>query len=52
MSHIRGSAQFDQAVIGHKVKHVDLVDYLAPRDPASYPHGTWRTLYRGLALDL
>ena len=51
MSHICGTAQFDRAVVGHKVNHFDIVDYLAPRDPASYPPQTWRTHYRDIALN-
>lgn len=51
MSHICGTARFDNEVIGHKVNHFDIVDYLAPRDPASYPPDTWRTHYRDMALN-
>lgn len=51
MSHIRGTARFDNAVIGHKINHFDIVDYLAPRDPASYPPDAWRALYKAIALD-
>lgn len=51
MSHIRGTARFENEVIGHKVNHFDIVDYLAPRDPASYPPDTWRTHYRDIALN-
>lgn len=51
MSHIRGTARFGNEVIGHKINHFDLVDYLAPRDPASYPPDTWRTHYRDIALN-
>jgi hypothetical protein len=50
MSHIRGTAQFDNEVIGHKINHFDIVDYLAPRDPASYSADTWRAHYRDIAL--
>jgi cation diffusion facilitator CzcD-associated flavoprotein CzcO len=51
MSHIRGTAQFDDEVLGYKVNHFEIVDYLAPRDPASYPPEDWRTHYRGIALN-
>ena len=51
MSHIRGTASLDLAAIPHKVNHFDLVDYLAERDPASYPAGQWKAHYRSLALD-
>jgi hypothetical protein len=51
MSHIRGTARFGNEVIGHKINHFDLVDYLAPRDPASYPPDTWRAHYRDIALN-
>ncbi len=51
MSHIRGTARFDDEVVGHKVNHFDLVDYLAVRDVASYPPQTWRAHYREIALN-
>ena len=51
MSHIRGAAQFDRAVVGHRINHFDIVDYLAPRDPASYPPQAWRAHYRAIALN-
>lgn len=51
MSHIRGTARFENVAIGHKINHFDIVDYLAPRDPASYPPDTWRTHYRDIALN-
>ncbi|MEO7393078.1 MAG: NAD(P)-binding domain-containing protein [Ramlibacter sp.] len=51
MSHIRGTARLDNETLGHKINHFDLVDYLAPRDPASYPPDTWREHYRNLALN-
>lgn len=50
MSHIRGTARLDNEVLGHRVNHFDIVDYLAPRDPASYPPDTWRAHYRDIAL--
>lgn len=51
MSHIRGTARLDNAVVGHKINHFDIVDYLAPRDPASYPPDVWRALYQDIALN-
>jgi cation diffusion facilitator CzcD-associated flavoprotein CzcO len=51
MSHIRGTARLDAEPLGYKVNHFEIVDYLAPRDPASYPPDTWRTHYRDIALN-
>lgn len=51
MSHIRGTAHFGKQAIGHRVNHFAIVDYLAARDPASYPPDTWRALYRDVALN-
>lgn len=51
MSHIRGTAVFDKKAVGHKINHFDIVDYLAPRDPASFPPDTWHAHYRDIALD-
>jgi Pyridine nucleotide-disulphide oxidoreductase len=51
MSHIRGTAHFENKVVDHKINHFDIVDYLAPRDPASYPPDTWRAHYRDIALN-
>jgi Pyridine nucleotide-disulphide oxidoreductase len=51
MSHIRGTAHFENKVVGHKINHFDIVDYLAPRDPASYPPETWKAHYRDIALN-
>lgn len=51
MSHIAGTARLDcEALAGH-INHFDIADYLAPRDPASYPPDTWRAHYRRIALD-
>jgi Pyridine nucleotide-disulphide oxidoreductase len=50
MSHILGTAHLDNEVIGHKINHFDIVDYLAARDPASYPPDKWRAHYRDIAL--
>jgi len=50
MSHIRGTALLDNAVLPHRLNHFDLVDYLGPRDPASFPAGDWREIYRKLAV--
>jgi cation diffusion facilitator CzcD-associated flavoprotein CzcO len=51
MSHIRGTARLDSEVLGYRVNHFEFVDYLAPRDPASYPPDAWRTHYRDIALN-
>ena len=51
MSHIRGTAHFENKAVDHKINHFDIVDYLAPRDPASYPPDTWRAHYRDIALN-
>ncbi len=51
MSHIAGTAQLDNQVLGHNVNHFDIVDYLAPRDRASYPEHAWRLHYRDIALN-
>jgi hypothetical protein len=50
MSHIRGTARLDNEALGHRLNHFDIVDYLAPRDPASYPPDAWRAHYRKIAL--
>jgi hypothetical protein len=50
MSHIVGTAQLDNEVLGHNVNHFDIVDYLAPRDSESYPEPGWRGHYRDIAL--
>lgn len=36
MSHIRGTAQLDMAVLPHRLNHLDMVRHLAERDPASF----------------
>lgn len=51
MSHIRGTARLNNEIPGYRVNHFEVVDYLAPRDPASFPPDTWRAHYRGIALD-
>lgn len=51
MSHIRGDARLDIVPVPHRVNHFALVDYLAARDPASYPEGQWQAHYRALALE-
>lgn len=51
MSHIRGTAQLDFEVTGHKLNHFDIVNHLAPRDSASFPPDTWRDHFRDLALN-
>lgn len=49
VSHIRGTANIARTPTAHKINHFDLVEYLAPQDPASFP-GDWREQYRTLAL--
>ena len=51
MSHIRGTAQLDNEVLSYKVNHFEIVNYLAPRDSASYPADDWRRHYRDIALN-
>lgn len=51
MSHIRGTARLDNEVLAGRLNHFDLVEYLADRDPASYPPETWRAFYRDVALN-
>lgn len=51
MSHICGTASFEDKVVDHKINHFDIVDYLAPRDPASFPPDMWKTHYRDIALN-
>jgi hypothetical protein len=50
MSHINRTATLGDDVFGHKVNHFEIVNYLAPRDPASYPAATWQAHYRDIAL--
>jgi hypothetical protein len=51
MSHIRGTARLNNEALGYRVNHFEFVDYLAPRDPASFPPDTWRAHYRDIALN-
>ena len=51
MSHIAGTARLDNQVLGHNINHFDIVDYLAPRDPASYPEHAWRAHYSDIAMN-
>jgi len=51
MSHIQGTARLDNEPLARRLNHFDLVDHLAPRDPASFPLDTWRADYRDLALN-
>lgn len=51
MSHIRGTARLDNEVLASRLNHFDLVEYLASRDPASYPPDAWRAFYRDIALN-
>ncbi|MGE4242856.1 FAD-dependent oxidoreductase [Ramlibacter sp.] len=50
MSHIRGTADLGLDPVLHNINHFDLVTYLAPRDPASFPAG-WEKRYRDLQLE-
>ena len=36
--------------VTHNINHFDLVSYLAPRDPVSFPAG-WEKYYRTLQLE-
>jgi len=49
-AHIGGRAKLDLVPVTTHVNHFDLVNYLAERDPASFPEG-WRERYRSIALD-
>ena len=51
ISHIQGTARLDTAQVGNRLNHFDLVDYLAARDPASYPPDAWRAFDRDIALN-
>ena len=51
MSHIKGTARLDNDVLASRLNHFDLVEYLAPRDPASYAPDAWRASYRDIALN-
>lgn len=51
MSHIRGTAQLSSEVLGYRVNHFEIVDYLAARDPASFPPDAWRAHYSDMALN-
>ena len=51
MSHIRGTARLGSEVLGHKVNHFDIAEYLGPRDPASFAPDRWRAQFRALALE-
>lgn len=50
MSHIRGTADLGMEPVTHNINHFDLVSWLAPRDPASFPAG-WQKHYRALQLE-
>jgi Pyridine nucleotide-disulphide oxidoreductase len=51
MSHIKGTARFDNEVLAHRLNHIELVEFLAKRDPASFPPETWRAHYQAMVLD-
>ena len=50
MSHIRGTAHLDEAVVPIKLNHFELIKFLAARDPASFPPDTWHAAYQNLAM--
>nr|WP_255429310.1 NAD(P)-binding domain-containing protein [Ramlibacter albus] len=51
MAHIQGKAALTMEAVDHNVNHLDLVAYLAERDPASFPPHEWRERYRAIALE-
>ncbi|MFC5497654.1 flavin-containing monooxygenase [Caenimonas terrae] len=51
MSHIKGTARLDMEVVPHRLNHFDLVNYLGPRDPASFVPGEWQEQFRKLAME-
>ena len=51
MSHIAGTAQLDNELLGYNSNHFDIVEHLAPRDAASYTADSWRAFYRDIALN-
>ena len=51
MSHIKGTARLDMDVVQHRLNHFDLVNYLGPRDPASFVPGQWREQFRQIAME-
>jgi hypothetical protein len=51
MSHIRGTARLDNDVLVHRLNHLDIVKFLAQRDPASFPPDSWRAHYHHMVLD-
>ena len=51
MSHVSGAARLGNEALGQRLNHFDIVDYLAPRDPASFPPEAWRAHYRDIALN-
>jgi hypothetical protein len=51
LSHIQGTANLDNQAVAGRLNHFDLVNFLAPRDAASFPPDAWRESYRDLALN-
>ncbi len=51
MSHVRGTARLDMVPVPHKINHLEMARYLAPRDPGSYPDGRGWEFHRQLALN-
>lgn len=50
MSHIRGTARLGNEPLGRRLNHFEIVEYLAPRDPANYPPEAWHANCRAIAL--
>jgi hypothetical protein len=51
MSHLLGKAALTMEPVTHKVNHLDLVAYLAEREPENFPPGEWRQRFRTIALE-
>jgi hypothetical protein len=51
VSHIKGTARLDNEPLGRRLNHFEIVEYLAQRDPASYPPDVWSSQYRDIALN-
>lgn len=52
MSRIRGQANLDLVPLTRRVNHLELAQFLAQRDPGSYPEGRGWEEYRRLALSV
>lgn len=51
MSHICGTARLDHQALTSRLNHFDMVEFLASRDPSSFPPDAWRVFYRDMALN-